>query len=664
MPRIESNRIQGDTTMKSEIVKFLKRPSTLAFLALAAVYAVAMAAIFWGTWSLDLAPVEPDNPTSYPLDHAAKWLAALLAGGDFVPGDLRNLIGSPYFWQELQYAVPCFIAALGMAFYLRGRGLSLLASYGAGAAYGLMGYNVTLYSAGHLGWFVWLTYGPFAFGLIDRCVRKGRWRNWALLGAVLAWASARQPDLWLLFTIMSFFYGVWSVAMNRRLAALRMWLGVLLAAATMFACGWPQLRRAIFLDTANRDRQIAGTDQSNSGDAADKEKSPEEKKRDDAKRWDFCTSWSLPPDEALEFFSASPRGDSSDPRVNPSNPYRGRIGQRFTIPEGQRARDPATGRMLSGGDVVYMPYRQHSLYFGLVTCILAVAGVLAALLRRRASGNEAANRRRPDADAFFWIAAFVVCLFCAFGGFTPFYRLVYALPMGDYIRCPVKFVHLLEFCAAALAGFGIQTILDFAKERNLARPAAYAVAVLLAVNVADLVRIDARYLAVEDVTFIRAGNEAADAIRKAGGGRTLVAVDQAEGRSAISSSFGAHLVEVAEGDAGGDARFVFATQRGLKTNPKAEEMMRSGRLRMLGAYAWQKARGIYAAPQNAAAAVLFQVKGADPPKEKTPPPPDRAAQFFTWLSIAASFAMMAWMICSAVRHGAAKADDSEGADAR
>ena len=112
--------------MKQRLLDFLRRPSTIAFLALTALYVLCMGGIFWGTWSLDKAPIEPDNPTTYPLDYAAKWLASLLAGGDFVPGDLRNLVGSPYFWQELQYAVPCFFAALGMVFYLRGRGLSPL----------------------------------------------------------------------------------------------------------------------------------------------------------------------------------------------------------------------------------------------------------------------------------------------------------------------------------------------------------------------------------------------------------------------------------------------------------------------------------------------------------------------------------------------------------
>jgi len=629
--------------MKARILNLLKSPSTRAFLALTAVYAVAMAVIFWGTWSLDRAPVEPDNPTTYPIDYAAKWLSSLLAGGNFVPGDLRNLLGSPYFWQELQYAVPCFLAALAVVFYLRGRGLSLVASYGAGAAYGLMGYNITLFSAGHLGWFVWLAYGPFAFGLIDRCVRKGGWANWIFLGAVLAWGAARQPDLWLLFTLLSFFYGIWSVVVNRKLASSGTWLGTCVTAAVLFVCGWPQLERAIFTETANRDKQIAGV----TGDAAASgAESPakERTKEEESRRWDFCTSWSLPPDEIVEFFADSSKGDSSDPRVSPSNRYKGRIGQRVTIPEGQRARDPSTGRIVSGGELLFIPYRQHSLYFGFITCLLALVGVLSPLMRRiggragRAplSGDDAA----ADRDILFWTAAAAVCLLCALGGFTPFYRLVYALPMGDYIRCPVKFVHLVELCAAVLAGFGLEALLGFAKGRGWAKVAVPALAVLSLVNVVDLTRVDRRYLAVEDVSFARAPNAAAEAVRAAGGGKTFLAVDPAEGREAMATSFGAHLVETLPADAASSARFVFATQRGLAASPALGEMLRAGRLKMAGAYAWSRERGVYSAPQNAAGAALFQVDGVEAPAPEQKPVPNRRAQFFTWLSIACSFGVM------------------------
>ena len=47
--------------MQQRIKAFFQRPATIAFLALTALYAVCMCGIFWGTWSLDKAPVEPDN---------------------------------------------------------------------------------------------------------------------------------------------------------------------------------------------------------------------------------------------------------------------------------------------------------------------------------------------------------------------------------------------------------------------------------------------------------------------------------------------------------------------------------------------------------------------------------------------------------------------------
>ena len=40
----------------------------------------------------------------------------------------------------------------------------------------------------------------------------------------------------------------------------------------------------------------------------------------------------------------------------------------------------------------------------------------------------------------------------------PIYRLVFALPFGDYIRAPVKWHHLTEFCICVLAGFGIAAL--------------------------------------------------------------------------------------------------------------------------------------------------------------------------------------------------------------
>ena len=492
------------------IKEFFKRPSTIAFLAFTALYAACMAFIFWGTWALDKAPVEPDNPTTYPLNDGAKWFADVCAGGRFIPSDLMHVIGGMYFWQELQYALAAYLAALGVVFYLRGRRVPLVGAYGGGAAFGLMGYCFTLFSAGHLGWFIWLMYGPFAFGLVDRCVRKGKWLNWALLGVVLAWSSAQQPDMWLLFTVLTFEYGVWCLVRERRtLRWVRLFVGVGIAAAVMLATGLPQFRRALVQDLAGRDQQIAESSGGNSdASAKDGGASREE-------RWKFCTNWSLPPEDTLEFIVAEVHGGSNDPRVNPTNPYRGRLGQQD-----------------SKGD--WHPFRQHSLYFGFLTVVFAFVGVVGWWKRRKRRRADAQGNATPASDANspnstnysdvpFWVVAAVIVYLCALGRFTPFYRLVFALPFGDYLRAPVKFVHLLEFCVAVLAGYGFAWI----QERFGATRAwvGGVLCVLAVVNVVNLAYIDGKYCAIVDVSLQKAPNDAVDDMVKLGGGKVFLATN-------------------------------------------------------------------------------------------------------------------------------------------
>ena len=447
-------------------------------------FAIAMAFVFWGAWSTDVSFVQPDHGGAFPADYFARKWRDICGGSSFIPSDLLDLAGGPYVWQELYYAVAMYLAALGMAYYLKGRGLPPVARYGAAAAYGLMGYNLTLFSAGHFGWFGFLMCGPFCFGLIDRCVRKGKWTNWALLGGVLAWSSARQPDIWLLFAVVAFSYGVFktvvvirgSLPAERKRVALRIVAGVALALVSLALAGWPQLKNAIFVQTANRDKQISETTGA-TGKPADA--------GDDAeKRYVFCTNWSLPPDETLEFFWPDVNGGSSDGRVSPGNTYHGRIGIQI-----------APGR--------WQPYRQHSLYMGFITMCFAFTGMVLWLRRRKTAGCSRGGAGSNGAEMAFWVVSAVILLFCAFGAFTPFYRLVFMLPAGDYIRCPVKFVHVLEWCIAVLAGFGIAAVLDTGPARRAPRVALVALALLAAVNAAHLAASASRYCAVDPADLVR-----------------------------------------------------------------------------------------------------------------------------------------------------------------
>lgn len=626
------------------IKEFFKRPATIAVLALTVLYVVCMGGIFWGTWSLDRAPVEPDNPTFYPINELAQWFQALVAGHDFVPSDLMHVLGGMYFWQELQYALAGYLAALGLMFYLRGRGLSHFAAAAGGGAYGLMGYTFTLFSAGHLGWFIWMMYGPFAFGLADRAVRKGKWRNWALLGAVLAWGAARQPDMWLLFTALTFAYGVWTLVREwKNVKFSRILAGVGVTAVVACAIGMPQFTRALTQDLAGREAQIAATSGKDANETVDK--SADE-------RWRFCTSWSLPPEDTLEFIVAEVHGGSNDPRVSPTNPYRGRLGQQIVVPAGAAGqKHPVTGETLKAGETIWMPYRQHSLYFGVLTVLFALVGIVGwwryALRKSQAADHE---QRTTFSDVPFWVGAGILMYLCALGCFTPFYKLVYALPFGGSLRAPVKFVHLLEFCVAALAGFGFEAVWRGFKREGTAPFGVKAVLVVLAVvNIGKLAYVDSKYCAAEDVSFMHLPNAAADDVLAAGGGKVFVAVEPKEGGRILRDSLGVHLAEVSDDPSAPDIRYFLVNGTTLRKDKAFNEWVRSGRLKSAGMYAFSLTAGVTRAPGSSAQLALFENPSVPAPPPKDVPTPNRGRQALLLVSVLATFGLLAWGACGAVK---------------
>lgn len=388
------------------------------FVAFTALFAVLAAIVFWGTWSPTAAIVAPDDGVVFSLgysDTLQRWWNGVLTTGKILPTDLvhRGLIGSPLACRELKYAVSVYLAGLALAWFLRGRSLSPLAAYGAGLFLAFSGYWLTLFSAGHAGWFVWMSYGVFAFGLVDRALERGDLKYWLYLALVLAWGSFEQPDLWLLFTVFTFAYFLFRLVVSRARPKAR---DLALAALVFLAVGAPSFYSAIVNDLKGRDAQIA---ESASAGA----------KADDA-RWIFVTNWSLPPAETLEAVWPRVNGDTSCPFALSINapkgirPYRGALGRAYGADSGN--------------------YRQHSLYLGFVTVLCALLAFV--------------GRPKEKTVVFFAVAAIVFWLFSLGRYCESVYRLVYALPFGDYLRAPVKWYHLTELSVAVLAGYGLERL--------------------------------------------------------------------------------------------------------------------------------------------------------------------------------------------------------------
>ena len=440
------------------------------FLGFTAVFAALAGFVFWGTWSTDFAPVMPDSPIIYSPEHLANWCRECWQSGRFMPSDIHRFLGSPYFWQELNYAIPMYVSGLALAYFLRGRGLSYLASYGAGLFLGFSGYWCTLFSAGHGGWFFWMTYGIWPFGLLDRAVRKGKIKNWLLLGATVGWAAYWQTDLWLLFMVLTGSYFIYRCVSERKFP----WKGMLIAAVSMFAIGGAAFRSALVNDLAGRDKQIE-----EGQTISEKDKATVDERE---KRWIFVTNWSLPPAESAEFFIPRLNGDTSCPLTLSLGARYGTGVRQYTGALG-RPKDAPAGNS-----------RQHSLYVGFVTCLLALAGVVFAVLR-----TPGGIRVRTDI-AFFAVAA-VLCWLFSMGRYCePVYRVIFSLPFGDYLRAPVKWHHLTEFCLCVLAGYGIEGFLGrLGRLGQLGRFAPWIVGFIVLIGAIDLARIDHLYCAPVDL---------------------------------------------------------------------------------------------------------------------------------------------------------------------
>ena len=412
-------------------------PKHVWFLAFTAIFAVLASIVFWGTWALDVVPIMPDCPTSFSIDYSGDFCRNWLLNGKFVPGDIIAFVGEPYFWVELKYVLALFFAAFALSYFLIGRGLSRFAAYSAGLFLAFCGYWCTLFSAGHLGWFQWMTYGVFAFGLIDRMLDKGKFRHSVMLGAVVAWGSFYQADLWLIFTFFTSIYFAFRSIMVR--PGWKAWaLRSIVALAVFIGIGLPSFRSALYSDLAGRDKQI-DEGQTLTEDSL----SPEEK------RWRFVTNWSMPPEDTKEFFVAGVHGDTSCPmtlaigkaRKVDVKPYEGRMG-RPLMPNGEEA---------PGGN-----YRQHSLYLGWMTCIFALLGVVSMFFKGDSDEKKFFDKRITI--AFFLTAAVVFWIFSMGRYVEGVYRCVFALPFGDYLRAPVKWHHLTEFCIVLLAAYGLHFV--------------------------------------------------------------------------------------------------------------------------------------------------------------------------------------------------------------
>ena len=436
----------------------------------------------------------PDSAPFYPLTYRIDRFVNLLAESPSLSlDDLLELLLPPLFRHDFSYWLSVVATALGGYWLMRERDAPKTASAFAGGALAFAGYSFTLVSAGHRAYFTMMPYVVATFAFVVHAVRREDWLAYALAAATAAWAFRFGPDIGPQFLVVAALYAIWLFARNAAMRPLRERMRCFLAgvgcALLVFALvASPSLVHTLTETLAWRQKQIAessGTDLTASGGAAAanaakaggeaSDKGDEAAKKQE--QWIFATNWSLPPEETIEFVAPGIFGTWTGDR---NCPYWGRLGRSAGWSEAHPDR---------GG---FFNFRQHLVYLGSIPLALALFAVAAffALRKKRQAGSDA-EEPAYLADAPFWLAVGVVALLLAFGRYAPFYRLFYAIPYMSYLRAPVKFMRLVEFAVALLAGSGLAALMADNCRSSLRKGLAFAAAGAAALCALYALRVNA-----------------------------------------------------------------------------------------------------------------------------------------------------------------------------
>ena len=310
-----------------------------------------------------------------------------------------------------------FLAGLFTFGFVRALGFAFWPALFAGMSYMMSGQVASLVSPGHDGKMYVSALAPLLLWMIVRAVRDGRAWAWGMIALVTGLAIL-TPHNQMVYYLALFCipFAIWLVRRGRDeplgtpiaarrigLAGVAAMLGLAIAAIQFFPF-------YAYLDFAAR-----GT----------------------ARGYEYATSYSMPPEEMLNFYLPHFSGFIEE--------YWGRN-----------------------------PLKLHSEYIGAV--VLVVAGL----------AFGASNRRR---ELWFFGIAGVVATLVALGGHTPFYRLWYLLPMMKVVRAPAMIFFIAQLAIAVFAAIGLERLLrEGAKRGYMIAWAAFALVILILAGGGGLTR--------------------------------------------------------------------------------------------------------------------------------------------------------------------------------
>ncbi len=352
------------------------------------IWASHLPAGFFGGWS--------DNPLfGFPDTSAVNWF------------DLNLWLLPTRFFTNWMYTIDLILSSLFLAGFLRLRRCGLPACLLAALAAFWLGSNFSLIYAGHIGKAGVILFASVALFCIEKTAQTRR-ISWAVLtGGALGGMFTEQPDVALFMALMPGSYLLFRLRCPCKKqygqALLKLFLPALIAALLIAS-------HALF----------SGYQQSVRGIAAVQESAQE--------KWEFCTQWSWPPEESIDFIAPGYTGWRSG---EPEGPYWGRMGRSAGWESTRQG---------------FMNFKLENTYIGFIPIAFALFALVSC-------------RRSPQrAEILFWGGATLVALLLAFGKYFPLYNIFWHLPVVNNIRNPNKFLQVFQLGLGILTAYGVDAL--------------------------------------------------------------------------------------------------------------------------------------------------------------------------------------------------------------
>ncbi|HMP73800.1 MAG TPA: hypothetical protein PKE55_11115 [Kiritimatiellia bacterium] len=326
---------------------------------------------------------------------------------------LLTLLPVPVFINWIHY-IDLGLASLFLMLFLKLRGVRPEAAGLAALTAFWLGSNFYLTYAGHIGKFGVLLFAALFLYLIELAVQR-RSAGWAALaGGAMGAMFLEQADSGLFFALVLGPYAI--------LRAVRMGLP-LVPAMVRIVVPVVALSAMIGLHAVISGYVMFGMEAPEASEATSREAHLQE-------LWEYCTQWSLPPEELLEWIAPGYFGWRTGEE---QGPYWGRLGRSAGWEE--------TGRG-------FQNFKLETFYMGGIPLLFFALGVAVIAARKVPLSFD-------RAEGWFWVVAVGVTLLLGFGKFFPLYKLFWMLPGMSSIRNPVKFLQVTQLGMAILAGFGL-----------------------------------------------------------------------------------------------------------------------------------------------------------------------------------------------------------------